>query len=593
MNISEYIVNFFLKRKVDTAFGVTGGGAMFLNEAFRKNKINFIFTHQEQSASMAAEAYSRIAKKPAILSVTTGPGGTNAITGVTGAWIDSIPMIVISGQVMKKDMINKTKTRQIGVQEINILDVVKPITKYSVLIKDDKNLEKILNDAYLHATTGRPGPVWIDVPLDVQSKKINIKLNKNIKKSNNKKFIDKKKINRFVELFSNSKRPIIIAGNGIHIGNAEKEFEKFYKKTQIPIITSWNASDLITNNNKLFVGRMGLFGERCANYAIQTSDLIIVLGCRLSQPMIGYNANLFAPNAKKILVDIDQNEIKNKGLNPALYFNNDIRLTLEKLNKLKFSESIVYSKWLGKLKNLRKKFPVAPLSENANDKKANKINSFRFIKILSENLSGNETIVTDMGTSFTCTMQSFEIKKGQRLFTSSGLAAMGFGIPGAIGSYYGNPNKKIICIIGDGGAMFNLQELQTITSYNIPIKIFLINNEGYLTMKLMQKKNFDKFVGASKKSGLSMPNFIKISNAFKIKNLNISSEQKLKRNIKKIINSKNNFFTQINMPSFQDLIPRVQSKLKTNGDFIPATLENMYPFLKEEDHTKIINDLKS
>ena len=186
---------------------------MFLNEAFRKNKINFIFTHQEQSASMAAEAYSRIAKKPAILSVTTGPGGTNAITGVTGAWIDSIPMIVISGQVMKKDMINKTKTRQIGVQEINILDVIKPITKYSVLIKDDKNLEKILNDAYLHATTGRPGPVWIDVPLDVQSKKINIKLNKNVKKSNNKKFIDKRKINRFIELFSNSKRPIFIAGN--------------------------------------------------------------------------------------------------------------------------------------------------------------------------------------------------------------------------------------------------------------------------------------------------------------------------------------------------------------------------------------------
>lgn len=593
MNISDYIVNFFLKRNIDTAFGVTGGGAMFLNEAFRKNKINFIFTHHEQSASMAAEAYTRIAKKPAILSVTTGPGGTNAITGVTGAWIDSIPMIVISGQVQKKDMINRSKTRQIGVQEINILDVVKPITKYSVLIKDEKNLEKILNDAYFHATTGRPGPVWIDVPLDVQSKKINLKLNKRVKKSSNKKFIDKKKIKKFIELCSKSKRPILIAGNGIHIGNAENEFKKFYKKTQIPIITSWNASDLIEDNNKLFVGRMGLFGERCANYAIQTSDLIIVLGSRLSQPMIGYNANLFAPEAKKILVDIDLNEIKNKGLNPSLYFNNDIKLTLEKLNKQKYPQSIIYSKWLNKLKKLRKKFPVIPASENINDKKANKINSFRFIKILSKNLSGNETIVTDMGTSFTCTMQSFEIKKKQRLFTSSGLAAMGFGIPGAIGSYYGNPNKKLVCIIGDGGAMFNLQELQTIVSYNIPVKIFLINNEGYLTMKLMQKKNFDKFVGASKKSGLSMPNFLKISNAFKIKNLDINSEQKLKKNIKKIINSKDSFFTQINMPGFQELIPRVQSKLKANGDFVPATLDNMYPFLQEEEHEKIINDLKS
>ena len=211
MNISDYIVNFFLKRNIDTAFGVTGGGAMFLNEAFRKNKINFIFTHHEQSASMAAEAYTRIAKKPAILSVTTGPGGTNAITGVTGAWIDSIPMIVISGQVQKKDMINRSKTRQIGVQEINILDIVKPITKYSVLIKDEKNLEKILNDAYFHATTGRPGPVWIDVPLDVQSKKINLKLNKRVKKSSNKKFIDKKKIKKFIELCSKSKRPILIA----------------------------------------------------------------------------------------------------------------------------------------------------------------------------------------------------------------------------------------------------------------------------------------------------------------------------------------------------------------------------------------------
>lgn len=593
MNISEYIANFFVKRKIDTAFGVTGGGAMFLNDAFRKSKIKFIFTHHEQSSSMAAEAYTRISKKPAILSVTTGPGGTNAITGVAGAWIDSIPMIVISGQVQKKDMINNTKTRQIGVQEINILDIVKPITKYSVLIKDEKKLEQILDKAYNIAISGRPGPVWIDVPLDVQSKEIKTKPKTISKRISINESLDEKKINKFAKLCSESKRPIIIVGNGVHLANAEIEFEKFYKKFQMPMITSWNASDLITNENKFFIGRMGLFGERSANYAVQTADLIIVLGCRLSQPMIGYNSNLFAPRAKKIIVDIDLNEIKNKGLNPVLYFKNNIKFLLAQINKLKIKKKENNFKWLKKLKILKERFPVTPIKEDFNAKKINKINSFRFIKILSENLKGGETIITDMGTSFTCTMQSFETKKNQRLFTSSGLAAMGFGIPGAIGSYYGNPKKKIICIIGDGGAMFNLQELQTIVSYKIPVKIFLINNEGYLTMKLMQKKNFKKFIGSSEKSGVSMPNFIKISTAFKIKNLNISSEKQLKNNIKKIINSNRSFFTQINMPTFQQLIPRVQSKLIKNGEFIPATLEIMYPFLNEDDHKKIMEDLKS
>jgi len=594
MNNSDFIAKFFSSNGYDTVFGVTGGGAMFLNEAFRKNKkINFVFTHHEQAAAMAAEAYCRIKKKPAILSVTSGPGGTNAITGVIGAWIDSIPMIIISGQVETKDMILKSGTRQIGIQEANIYEIIKPITKYAKVLNLSSDIEKELKTALKISKQGRPGPVWLDIPLDVQSKKfskkiINLRINETFSKSKKIKKNDKNKILKVYKLIKNSKRPLVLIGNGIHLSDAEKEFLRFLKILQLPFVSSWNASDIVVSSHKLNFGRPGLFGNRISNFVIQSCDLLLILGCRLSVPITGYQIKNFAPNSKKIYIDIDQKEILKRKLKTNLKLNCDIKIFLKFFNSyIKNKKISLKLGWIKKLEKLKLDLDEDKKYQN----QKNFINSFNFINELSTTLRGNENIVTDMGTSFTCTMQTFKTKENQRLFTSSGIAAMGFGLPGLLGSYFADKKKTPICITGDGGLMFNIQELQTIQSYKIPAKIFIINNGGYLTMKLMQKKNFKKFVGADDKSGLSLPNFSKISKAFGFSFKKITNAKKIKKDLNKIFKSKKSLICEVMIPILQDLVPRVQTQMNKDGSFEPALLDNMYPFLEKNYLNKIRQEL--
>ncbi len=590
MNNSDFIAKYLTDKGYDTAFGVTGGGAMFLNEAFRKQKkLKFVFTHHEQAAAMAAEAYCRIKKKSAILSVTSGPGGTNAITGVIGSWVDSIPMIIFSGQVESKDMIGKSHTRQIGIQEANILDLIKSITKYSITLNSKSNIENELNKAMYISETGRPGPVWIDIPLDIQSKKFIRKKNiKNFKSKN----IKPKKINNIDKIYSmliKSKRPLILIGNGIHISNSEKNFLEFINKIKIPILSTWNASDIIETNNKFYFGRPGLFGNRIANLAIQSCDLLIILGSRLSVPITGYQMKNFSPLSKKIYVDIDEFEIRKRDLKTNISLKCDLKIFFMQFNKfLKRKYQISRPDWQKKLSESKRFINEKNMYVNPK----NYINSFNFIKTLSKNLRGNENIVTDMGTSFTCTMQSFQQKKKQRLFTSSGIAAMGFGLPGLIGAYFANKKKIPICITGDGGVMFNLQELQTIINYKIPAKIFILNNNGYLTMKLMQEKNFKKFVGADFKSGIKFPDFIKLSKSLGFSTFKINNEKKLDINLKKILKSKKPIICEILMPPMQELVPRVQTQMNKDGTFEPSMIDNMYPFMSREKLNKIRDNLK-
>ena len=589
MNNSEFIINFLQKKGLNTAFGITGGGAMFLNEAFRKQKnLNFVFMHHEQSAAMAAEAYYRVNHKPAILSVTSGPGGTNTVTGVIGAWIDSIPMIIISGQVESKDMINNSKTRQIGIQEANTKDIIKSITKYSTVLTKNCDIEIELSKAYNIANAGRPGPVWIDVPLDIQSKKfVKKKKTKKIIKKDNYSKIKSNKISMALKMIENSRRPLVLIGNGVHISKAEKRFINFLKKTNLPFTSTWNASDIVPSNHKLYFGRPGLFGNRIANFAVQSCDLLLIIGSRLSVPITGYQMKNFSPLSKKIFVDIDKREIIKRKLKTSLQFNNDVGAFLKDINK-KILKKINQKKlWIDKLNKIKNYL------DEDNKYKNNKsfVNSFRFINSLSNSLNGDENIVTDMGTSFTCTMQSFKTKKNQRLFTSSGIAAMGFGLPGIIGAFFANKKKLPICISGDGGLMFNLQELQTIVNYKIPLKLFVINNGGYLTMKLMQQKNFKKFVGADDKSGLTLPDFLKVAKSFGFETVKIKNENNLNKNLKKIVSSKKAIICEIITPPMQELVPRVQTQMNKDGTFQPAMLDNMYPFLGIEKVNEIRKDL--
>ena len=577
MNNSEFIINFLQKKGLNTAFGVTGGGAMFLNEAFRKQKnLNFIFMHHEQSAAMAAEAFYRVNNKPAILSVTSGPGGTNAITGVIGAWIDSIPMVIISGQVESKDMILKSQTRQIGIQEANINEIIKPITKHSKVLTKNCNIEFELLKALRIALEGRPGPVWIDVPLDVQSQKfIRKKINYTKIKKYSSNMLDNKKISRALKLINKSKRPIILIGNGVHISKSEKKFFKFLKKTNIPFLSTWNASDIAPSNHKLYFGRPGLFGNRIANFVIQSCDLLIIIGSRLSVPITGYQMKNFSPLSKKIFIDVDKRELIKRNIKSTIQFNNDVSLFLDNINNKIKKKLIIKKNWIEKITKLKNH-----LNEDARYKKNKKfVNSFRFINELSKVMKGNENIVTDMGTSFTCTMQAFKTKKNQRLFTSSGIAAMGFGLPGIIGAYFADKKKLPVCISGDGGLMFNIQELQTVIHYKIPLKLFIINNGGYLTMKLMQRKNFKKFVGADDNSGLTLPKFLYVARSFGFDTYKIDKEKNLKEKIKKVLKFKKPTVCEIITPPMQELVPRVQTQMNKDGSFQPAMLDNMYPFL--------------
>jgi acetolactate synthase-1/2/3 large subunit len=588
MKLSDYLAKYFEQKNVKHIFGVTGGGAMHLNDSFGKSKkIKFVMHHHEQAATMAAEAYSRLKKSVGVVSVTTGPGGTNSITGVAGAWLDSIPLIIISGQVAKKYMINKSRTRQIGVQEINIIDIVKPITKNALTLKDPNKIKYELDKAFYLANHGRPGPVWIDVPLDIQNKKIDIK---DLKKYRfTPKILKEKKINekifkRIIYFLNKSKRPVLVAGNGIHTSSSEIIFKKIVKYLKIPVLTSWNAKDLLENKDDKFIGSFGLFGDRASNFAVQNSDCLFVIGSRLSQPQTGYHLNKFSTKSKMIFVDQDKNEIKKFGKKIYLPINHDINIFFNKFYQFLYKKKIKLNDknyWSKQCLYWKKKYPVF-LSKY---KKTKKINSFFFIDVLSKILGKNLTIVTDMGTSFTCTMQSFKCKKNQRLFTSSGLASMGYGIPGSIGASFANNKKnKIICISGDGGAMFNIQELQTIVHHQLPIKIFILNNEGYLTMKLMQKKNFKYYVGSNRESGISCPNFVKLAKSFGLKSMLLNNGKKIESKIRKFLLSNKPGLCQIDMPSEQELIPRVQTKVSKKGQFLPTDLEDMYPYLDRKEY---------
>jgi len=584
--ISDIVVNFMVKKGLTQVFAVAGGGAMHLNDSFAKNdKINITYMHHEQACAMAADAYFREKNKPAIIHITSGPGSTNTLTGVVGAWIDSIPTFIISGQVQTHQQINKTKTRQIGVQETDIIKIIKSSTKYSCSIKNSSKIFEELGVAFVKMLEGRPGPVWIDIPLDVQAKKIVIKRYK--EKTKIKKNYDiniSNKIKKFIDLINKSKKPVIVVGNAIHISKSKKELYKFINRVKCPIISSWNTTDLFDTNNKQYLGSMGIFGDRASNLAAQNSDLMIVLGSRLSVPQVGYNTKNFAKNSKKIIIDIDKNELNKKILsNIKLKINCDLNFFLKKINHIisKKNYFFTFTRWKRLTINWKSKYPVYNQNQLKYDKH---INSFFFIKKLSKILKINSTVVTDMGTSFTCTMQTMKINNHlkQRLYTSSGLSSMGFGLPGSIGASFANPKKTIICISGDGGFMFNMQELQTIKHYNLPIKIFVLENKGYLTMQLMQKGHFKKLTGSDPSSGISIPKIKKIAKGFGLDYLKLNTKN-IEDQLKKVLSNKKAMLIEVNMPKFQPLIPRIQSKLLKNGSFSDPDFDDLFPYLPKKE----------
>ena len=592
IKLSDYVAKYLLDNKLKIIYSVTGAGSMHFNDSIGTKKgLTVVYTHHEQAASMAAEGTARITGRPGVVNVSTGPGGTNALTGVAGAWVDSIPMLVISGQIMRKDRGPKHGLRQMGVQEINTVSVAKSLTKYAATV-EDPNLIKYHLDKALHlSVSGKPGPVWIELPLDIQSSFVEPKKLKGFRPKKEKNKIPFNSFKKSIKLINSAKKPLIISGYGVRSANAVKELLQLIKKTQIPLSPSWNTIDVINSKSDLAVGRAGLFGDRPSNYAVQKCDLLIVLGARLTTAQIGYMDDLYAINAKKIYVEIDKNELKKPTARADLTINCNVKDYIKYLLKSKKLKTNKYSvlKWKEKLLNLKKKYPV---SKEYVNKHKNYASSFKFVDDLCKFLKDNDVVVTDMGTSFTCTMQGFQAKNNQRLWTSSGLASMGYGLPAAIGACIGGGKRRTICIAGDGGLLFNLQELQTVIHYKLPIKIFLIDNEGYLTQKLMMEKNFKRYAGAHPPSGVSCPDFVKVAKSFGFKCDVINNDRSMPKKIKKIMENDKFHFCVIKIHPMQPLTPRVLMRMNSDGTFERTGIESISPFHDEKEHKRNLKYLE-
>ena len=586
MNVSDYIIHFLTQKKVDTIFMITGGQAMFLNDAVcRSKKIKYICNHHEQAVGMAAEAYGRISGKLGVALVTAGPASVNVMNGVVGAWVDSSPMLVLSGQspLTFVQYQQKHKIRQYGIQGINIKPLVESITKFFVTVDDPSLIQYYVQKAYYLAFNGRPGPVWLDVPLDIQRMEVPKKMLKEFIPPSDDNIINtniKKDSHEILNAISKSKRPIIIAGQGVRLAGAVSDFQLLVKKFRIPVLTSRLGIDLIESENRLYVGRPGTYGERAAHFAIQNSDLIVALGSRLSSSTVGHNPKDFGRHAKKIMVDIDEEELNKPGIDIQVKINQNVKNVIKEVVKQVGTVKLPkYDEWIKKCNYWKEKYPVV-LPEY---KREHPVNSYYFIDRLSKLTSEKSTILVDTGSCFHVACQTWKVKKGQRFMTTGGISTMGYWVAG-IGAYMALKNHQTIIITGDGSMQFNIQELATIKQNKMPLKIFIFNNNGYLLIRHTQANYMNKrLIGVDEKSGLWCPDALKIAASYEIKGVRINSVKEVDQKIKEVLTYKGPVICDVMTPEWQPLIPRSASVKGKDGSLIAKPFEDMYPFLDKEE----------
>jgi len=559
MKLTDYVAQFLQKEGIKHVFGLTGGAVVHLFDSIdHTNGITTIFTHHEQSAALAAESYSRITNNIGAAIVTTGPGGTNAITGVLAAWLDSIPCVYISGQSRFAHTSRGKPMRQIGSQEFDIISTVSSMTKYAVMVDNPDRIKYILQKAIYLARSGRPGPVWIDIPLDFQWATITPGKLVGFSKESAKKIrpsekLINKQVQKCYELLTASQKPLFLAGYGIRLAHAENELRELIKMG-LPFVSTWNASDIIPTSNSLYAGRIGRNGQKGANLAIRNCDFLLSVGSHLCLTLTGLNYNDFAKKAKKVIVDIDPVEIKNLTVTVDLSIQCDAQVFLSKLMELiGKKKTINIGKWKKECSKY-KKHNITPPSFRTQKKY---VNPYVFIDILSDELNSKDvTVIDGGGTPGYIGFHAFKTKQGQRLILSSGLSAMGTAIPESIGACFANGRKRTICIIGDGSMQLNIQELETIIYHQLPIKIFLFNNGGYLAIRHTQDSFFEsKYIGSSKNGGVSLPDFQKIARAYGIKTMSINTNNELLKNIRLALKEKRPILCEVMTPPNQKLIP--------------------------------------
>ena len=555
MKLTDYIAE-YISKIADNVFVGQGGNIIHVLDSLGKRKdIKIIPSQNEQGAAIAADAYSRFnEKKIGVTATTSGPGMLNLMQGIACSFFDSIPTVHFVGAVVTSQLRKNKKIRQIGFQEMEVVDIVKPITKYAVLLKDKNMIKYELEKMLYYAKEGRQGPVLMDLPDDLQRAYINPKKLKSFTppKRLKKKVLFEKK---FLNLIKNSKRPLIVVGHGINLSNTKKELYKFISKTGIPFSPSWATVDLFTSEDKLNAGTFGVAATRYGNFAIQNADLLISLGCRLNTQITGSNLKSFAPNAKKIVVDIDNNEFKKtNGLKYDLKINLNLKDFFKTINpKIKNKKN--YSKWIGNFRLWKQKYPIVQQEYYRQTKKCN---PYIFFRSLSEQTGKNDVLIPDASANLIWAMQSFKVK-GQKIFTALNHSPMGYSMPATIGAYLADKTKNVICTIGDGSMQMNIQELATISHFNLPIKIFVINNNGYGLIKQTQDTWLDsRRVGVDSGSGLAMPNLIKIANAYGIKTVEINNHKEMDKKLRGVLKSKFPVLCDVKVDEKQKVIPKLE-----------------------------------
>ena len=581
MRVADYIADFFVQQGVQDIFLVSGGGMMFLLDGVACNKkLNAICTHHEQAAAMAAVAYAKIRGKPAVVYVTTGCGSTNAITGLLDAWQDSVPVIFVSGQSKRKESIRGSglPLRQFGVQEVDIIPVVQSLTKYSAFVDAPEKIDTFLAEAWTTATSGRPGPVWLDVPLDVQAAEIQssktFSAGLSMPKAPEATVADLQYIHKQLE---NAKRPIIIAGQGIRIAGGGSLLQQLMEKYHIPMVTTRLGMDVIPTDHLLYIGRIGNKGDRAGNFAVQNADFVLSVGSRLSVSSTGHEYQNFAREATLAVVDIDPQEHTKKTVRIDRFIHSDAACFLNQM--LGTSIECNYSDWVSHCQKWRDIFTVFRPEYNTPGKK---VNMYRFMEVLNGLLPKHAVVVSDAGSSFYVVSQALSVKSGQRYVTSGGQADMGFGLPAVVGASVALHQGEVIGIIGDGSFQMNIQELQTVVHYKLPVRLFVWNNDGYLSIRSTQNKYFEgRLLGTDKTSGVSFPSLRKIAAAYGLPYKKILRTADLEREIEATIQMPGPVLCEVFCLAAQDVVT-VSSMRREDGSMVSKPMEDMYPFLNRQ-----------
>lgn len=587
--VADYIADFFAENNITDVFTVTGGGAMHLNDAFgHHSKLRCVYNHHEQACAIAAEGYARYSSKIAAVCVTTGPGGVNALNGVLGGWLDSVPMFVVSGQVKFSTTIKAAPNlalRQLGDQEFNIVDCVKTMTKFAAMVTQPEDIAYYCQKALYIATHGRKGPVWLDVPLNVQAALVETDNLRGYDPAEDAEELppafDEKTAAEILKKIQAARRPVVLAGEGVRFSGAYEKFLELVEKLGVPVVTAWNAHDLLWDEHPLYCGRPGTVGTRGGNFAVQYSDLLLVLGCRLNIRQISYNWENFASAAYKIMVDIDPAELQKPTLKIDMPVHADAKDAIELLAKLASNDGR-HKKWLDWCRATNARFPACLPSYLQKEKP---LNPYAFMDILFKQLEPGDAVVTSNGSACVISFQAAVIKKGQRLFTNSGCASMGYGLPAALGvALARGKEKRTLCIEGDGSLMMNLQELQTLVYNGFNLKLFVINNNGYHSIRQTQTNLFSPpLVGVCDGNGLSFPDFEKLSQAFGLSYHKIDSLSCVKEKIQAALDSQGPAFIEVLVDPEQFFSPKLSSKKLPDGSMVSPSLEDMYPFLPEEE----------